>query len=65
MFDGLGTELGMLNTFLLTVGGGTLLFMAQKVKLWIKTDWEKHLKQHGKMWKDYVKNHLDDTGNFD
>lgn len=65
MFDGLGTELGMLNTFLLTVGGGTLLLMAQKVKLIMKTDWEKHLREHRKMWKDYVKNHLDDTGNFD
>ena len=61
MFDGLGTELGMLNTLLLTVGGGTLLFMAQKVKLIIKTDWERHLREHRKMYRDYRKAHLDDT----
>lgn len=63
--EGFGTELGILNTFLLTVGVGTLMLLAAKVRLWIKTDWEKHLVQHRKMWKDYVKNHLDDTGSFD
>ncbi len=63
--QGFGTELGLLNLALMSIGAAAILVIIAKVKLWLKTDWESNLKQHRKMWKEYVKNHLDDTGSFE
>ncbi len=60
--QGFGTELGLLNLALMTIGAASILVIVAKVKLWLKTDWDSNLKQHRKMWKEYVKNHLDDSG---
>lgn len=64
-FDGLGSELGILNLALYMIGLGGVSIMASKIKLWIKTDWEKFITQHRKMWKEYAKSHRDDTGSYD
>jgi len=49
----------------MSIGAAAVVILVAKVKLWLKTDWESNLKQHRKMWKEYVKNHLDDTGSFE
>ena len=62
--QGFGTELGLLNLALMSIGAAAVIILVAKVKLWLKTDWDTYLRQHKKLWKEYAKAHLDDTDSF-
>ena len=64
--EGLGTELGLLNLFLLMVGAGSAAVLFNRIRLLMSTEWKKVLKQHNKMWAQYMKDRLEsgDTGDY-
>lgn len=50
VFEGLGTELGLLNLLILLSAGATGGMLAKRLQLFLRTDWERILKEHDEMY---------------
>jgi len=66
--QGFGTELGVANLVLYVFAAAVVAWIASriraKVNILLDTDLEKLVKRNRLMWTDYVKRHLEDSGNF-
>ncbi len=61
MFEGFGSEIGVVNSVVMMFGIAALAFTYKKVKLFLLTDIEKLLRQHRRMWRAHMRAHIDDT----
>ena len=62
-WEGLGTELGLLNAFVYTLTLALLSLFAKRIKFLLTTDWEKFQKRHWRMWNHYIRQ-AEDTSDF-